>query len=358
MKILLTGGTGFVGSHTAQELTGRGHEVHALVRNPSKAEFLKNLGVHLIQGDLAGLESCQEKWPVFDAVIHIAGLIKAKCIKDFYSVNVEGTRFLLEKIKTQRLKKFIFISSIAARGPNKNRQDDEGIGPVCHYGKSKLEAEEVVLNYRISFPVVLVRPPVVYGPGDRETLTLFKMFRKGFFPAIGREKRKISFVYVLDLASTLAVLVEQSESPRTYIRGDSPSPEGVEGEAPSGFAGGGGDASPYNSQDPGPFYPEDGAGGHDWDEVIRLGEDLYKKRIRQMTIPVWMGQLIAGGAEAGGRILNKTVLFNRDKFQEIKHPFWFCSSESLRKACQLSSPTNLNKGFTITKKWYEDEGWM
>lgn len=322
MKVLLTGATGFVGSHTANKLSHRGHEVHALVRNPQKAEFLKKLGVHLIEGDLACLKFQQEEWPMFDAVIHIAGLIKAKNISEFYSINVEGTRCLLEKIKGQRLKKFVFISSIAARGPNKTREDQEGIGPVCHYGKSKKEAEEVVLKYQNSFPVVLVRPPIVYGPGDRETLTLFKMFKKGFFPVIGREKRKISFVYVVDLASWLGCLVEQ------------------------------------NNPDSGPFYPEDGAFGHDWDQVIGLAEDLYKKRIRQITVPLWVGGCLAGVSDVGGRIFNRVPLFNRDKFQEIKHPFWFCSSESLRKAHQLSPATDLNKGFAITKEWYEAQGWL
>lgn len=322
MKIFLTGATGFVGSHTAQELVRRGHEVHALVRNPSKAAFLKNLGVCLIEGDLACLKFQQEEWPMFDAVIHIAGLIKAKNISEFYSINVEGTRFLLEKIKGQRLKKFVFISSIAARGPNKNREDNEGIGPICHYGKSKQEAEEVVLKYRNLFPVVLVRPPVIYGPGDRETLTLFKMFRQGFFPVIGREKRKISFVYVVDLASWLASIVEQ------------------------------------NNPDAGPFYPEDGAFGHDWDQVIELAENLYKKRIRQITLSLWVGGCLAGVSQVGGKILNKVPLFNRDKFQEIKHPFWFCSSESLRNNYELLSPTNLKDGFMTTKAWYEEQEWI
>lgn len=327
MKILLTGATGFVGSHTAAELCRRGHEVHALVRQPvtgrnAKVEFLKNLGVHFIEGDLASLGTEQDCWPNFDVVIHVAGLIKAKRTNEFYSVNVEGTRLLLEKIKGQPLKKFIFISSIAARGPNKDRQDNQGIGPVCHYGRSKLIAEGVVLKYRSYFPVVLVRPPVVYGPGDRETLSLFKMFKKGFFPVMGREKRRISFVYVVDLAGGLASMAEQDFSSA------------------------------------GPFYPEEGVNGHNWDKVLGTAEVLFKKKIREVAIPLWIGKCLAGVSEAGGRVLNKTALFNRDKFEEIKHPFWFCSSESLRKAYQLSSATNLNKGFRITKEWYEGQGWL
>lgn len=323
MRIFLTGATGFVGSQVARDCVSRRHEVSALVRSTSSSGFLKKLGVKLISGDLAGNHRISLTLPECDVVIHIAGIIKAKTIQDFYRVHVAGTRWLLEQLRYQNPNKFIYVSSIAARGPNRDAHVEDSRGPVSHYGKSKVEGEEVVLEYQKHFPVCLVRPPIVYGPWDKETLLLFKFFRRGFFPMVGKVPLKTSFVHVRDLSAQIIAMAEHPGSLKA-----------------------------------GPYYPDDGKGGHVLDEVLALATTIFSKKPKKIVIPVGVGKMAAWLIEGIADLMGFNPLIKMDKFQEMSHPFWFCSQDSLQKDFGISPTISLREGLEETKKWYEKEGWL
>lgn len=322
-KVFVTGATGFVGRHVAQQLTQSGVEVYALVRSPQKAKFLKKEGVYFVVGDLQNVHRLQKDGlPEFDAIIHLAGLIKAKTQDEFYEVNVGGTENLIEAFGGKSISKFVLVSSIAARGPNLQSDDHiKSKGSVSHYGKSKLLSEQTALDKLNPNSLVIFRPPVVYGPHDLATLTLFKMFKKGVFPVLG-QAGKVSFVYVEDLSRLLVMAALQ------------------------------------NVCATGLLYPEDGQGGYTWEDVIECAEAVFQRKIYRPSIPIKVGQILATCSEFSGKIFRFTPMFSREKFQEMKQPYWFCSAEDCVKHYDWQGRVKLQQGLSLTKAWYENQGWL
>ena len=306
MRVLVTGATGFVGSHLVDVLLHDGHDVFALVRSIAKADFLEKKGVTLILGSL----DSDFNLPPVDAVIHLAGQIKALSNDDFYRTNTEGTKRLLASLQNQKLKKFVFVSSISARGAARFEGDTEGAGPVSHYGKSKAAAEKLVMASR--FPVVVFRPPVVYGPRDLETLVFFKFFKKGFFPVPGHAGNRISFIFVEDLARMLSKSLTAGEGP-------------------------------------GPFSLSCRREGYGWDEVCHIGQEIQGKKIRLVVVPLWIMAVAAWINQCWFRIVKKEApILSLDKFQEMKQSNWACYEGR-------TAPTGLKEGFQKTFAWYEKE---
>lgn len=321
MKIFLTGATGFVGQHTVPLLLAAGHELHALVRKTSPYQPLQQQGVHLHFGDLDARSAL--KLPEgMDGVIHIAGLIKAKRRQDFYRVNLEGTKQLVEAFAPHPPRHFIFVSSIAARGPNRTLESLQGDGPVSDYGRSKAQAEAYLQLASLPYSLNIVRPPVVYGSGDRETLILYKMFRRGLFMKIGSRPLKTSLIHVQDLAKALVALAEQQRS-------------SVE-----------------------PLYTEDGAEGHGLEDFQVLVSELYAKKLRVIRVPELVGYLHCLLNEGWARLRGRAPMIARDKFNELKAGLWFCSSQGLTDLIGWKAEVVLQEGFAGTDRWYRQAGWL
>ena len=188
MKLAITGGTGFVGAHVIDAALAAGHQVTALTRRAQPARD----GLTWIAGDLADRAALDGLVAGADAIIHVAGVLKARDAAGFELGNVEGTESLLTAAQAAGTRRFILVSSLAAREPR-----------LSLYGASKAKAEGLVEQSGLDWTIV--RPPAVYGPGDRETLDLFKMARGGqiFMPPAGR----LSLIHVDDLAALLVALV-------------------------------------------------------------------------------------------------------------------------------------------------------
>jgi nucleoside-diphosphate-sugar epimerase len=187
MKLAITGGTGFVGAHVIDAALVGGHQVTALTRRAQPARE----GLTWIAGDLADRAALDGLVAGADAIIHVAGVLKARDAAGFELGNVEGTKLLLAAAQAADTRRFILVSSLAAREPR-----------LSLYGASKAKAEGLVEQSGLDWTIV--RPPAVYGPGDRETLDLFKMARGGqiFMPPAGR----LSLIHVDDLAALLLAL--------------------------------------------------------------------------------------------------------------------------------------------------------
>lgn len=207
MKIAVTGGTGFVGSHLIEIAAAAGHEIHALTRRPQPARA----SVRWIQGDLSNRDALQELAEDCDAVVHIAGVISAHSAAEFDAGNVDGTLAMLAAATAVGARRFVHVSSLAAREPK-----------ISLYGASKAKAEELVAGSGLDWAIV--RPPAVYGPGDRETLELFKMAKLGIMlmPPRGR----LSVIHVGDLARLLLVLIESDAPSKLLMEADDGTPGG------------------------------------------------------------------------------------------------------------------------------------
>jgi nucleoside-diphosphate-sugar epimerase len=207
MKIALTGATGFVGGHLLHRLVDARHDVRALTRRPRDPEA----GVEWIAGDLADHDALARLVEDCDAVIHVAGVLNAPDRAGFEAGNIAGTAAMIEAATTAGVHRFVHVSSLAAREPK-----------LSLYGESKTRSEALVTASPL--PFAIVRPPAVYGPGDRETLDLFRMAKKGvvLMPPAGR----LSLIHVDDLARLLVTLTDPAIPTGLTIEPDDGQPHG------------------------------------------------------------------------------------------------------------------------------------
>src|SRR2546425_7907238 len=226
MRVLLTGGSGFLGSFVAERLAAEGHVVRALVRPHSARKILDKVArVEFAPGAIEDRASLGAAVDGVDAVVHVAGIVKARRPADFFEVNTQGTKNLLEAAVRHGVGRFVYVSSLAAVGPSMDGTpvpDEAEPKPVTHYGRSKLEAERAVLAAKDRLHVTVVRPPLIYGPRDRQTLAFFTSVRNGVLPMTGDGSNTLSVVYVADCASAVvrALGARGVPSGRTYFVDD------------------------------------------------------------------------------------------------------------------------------------------
>ncbi|MCX5730703.1 MAG: NAD-dependent epimerase/dehydratase family protein, partial [Deltaproteobacteria bacterium] len=213
MRWLITGATGFIGTTLAGRLLGRGDEVRALVRDPAKADELRTMGAQVVRGDVSRPETLVDAVPDVDAVVHLAGLVKAVTQEQLVSVNSEGTRSLAEVAARSGRPKFVLVSSLAAAGPSvpgRPRTETDRPAPVSAYGQSKLAAEQAVRSFATALNASIVRPPIVYGPRDKEFLpSLFQMARTGLVLKSGTGDKRYSIIHVNDLVELVIAVAER-----------------------------------------------------------------------------------------------------------------------------------------------------
>jgi nucleoside-diphosphate-sugar epimerase len=207
MRLAITGGTGFIGSHLLDAALSAGHQVAALTRREQPARQ----GVEWIAGDLANRSALERLVGEADAVIHAAGVISATSAAAFESGNVAGTLAMLAAGTAGGVRRFVHVSSLASREPK-----------LSLYGGSKARAEDLVFSSGLDWAIV--RPPAVYGPGDRETLELFRMARLGLM--LMPPKGRVSVIHVDDLARLLLALCAYSGPSGVLIEPDDGKPDG------------------------------------------------------------------------------------------------------------------------------------
>lgn len=326
MKVLITGATGFLGSHVAEELLRRGHTVRALVRRSSKVELLTKLGVELAYANLEKGEGLDDALAGVDAVVHSAGLVKARSPEEFYEVNVQGTINLLQAAqnKTEPLARFLYISSLAAHGFSDTKTPrgtyDEP-RPVTNYGRSKLQGEQATVTAKDTLSVAVLRPPAIYGPRDTEMFAFFQMISKRVMSFLGNADHQFSLIYVEDCARAAADILESS--------------------VPSGRI----------------YFVEDGA-AHSQREFADAVSNALGVKPLKLTVPM----AVIGGAavfsELYGKVAGKAMMLTRDKINELGHPYLVCQSDDIRRDLGWAPRVPLADGVRTAAKWYRDNNWI
>lgn len=221
MRVLITGATGFIGQHLTRRLVRNHAKVTALLRSPEKRRLLPPK-ISILEGDMSIFKDPKLELPEFDVVLHLAGQIFAKTPEAYMAGNYSTTVDLVECILRQawRPRRFLFASSLAAAGPSGDDSfltEYDPCRPVDDYGRAKLKAEEYLATIS-DFPTTSFRPAIVLGPGDENTLTLFKMaqFRIGL--SIDGEAQLLSFVDVADLNEAIMKMMnDDSKEDKTYF---------------------------------------------------------------------------------------------------------------------------------------------
>lgn len=229
MKTLVTGATGFIGKHLVPALLKEGKTVKCLVRLKSNTKNLETLGIELCYGDLLDKSSLEKAIEEVDVIYHLAAEVYSSKINEYYKKNVIGTKNLIDICENKNIKKFIYLSSIAAVGPNQRKDilldEQSPCYPSTPYGKSKLEAERILLKAIDSqnLPIVIIRAPIIYGPGQPNVLTrFFTEINKGKFKMIGGGNNLKSFCYIDNLIDGL-ILAEKikNSTGKIYFISDS-----------------------------------------------------------------------------------------------------------------------------------------
>lgn len=301
MKIAVTGGTGFVGARFIETALGAGHELSALTRRPQP----ERSGIEWVEGSLEDSGSLRRLAAGCAAVVHVAGVINARSPAEFERSNVDGTEAMLEASKSAGVTRFVHISSLAAREP-----------ALSVYGRSKARSEELVERSGLDW--VIVRPPAVYGPGDKETLDLFKMarLRLMLLPPEGR----VSLIHVNDLARLLLALAS-GDRPKEIL-----------------------------------LEPDDGA-EHGWshkDLARAIGEAVGRPNLA-LSVPAPMLKL---GAALDQIIRRERAKLSTDRAAYFSHRDWVVSPEKRPPANLWQPEIGTPEGLRSTAAWYRAEGWL
>lgn len=328
-NVLITGGTGFVGSHLVEKVKKKGHRVFVLVRKSSNTNHLQTLGVECLQAELTNQSALEKVFQdlksraiLLDTVFHCAALTKAKNLDEFLQVNVQATTHLLDFLKQYQpqLHQFIFISSLAASGPTHFQQTISltDTQPITDYGRSKLVAEEKVKQSGL--PYFIFRPTAVYGPREKDIFTIFQLLNRGLHPLIGSHQQQLTFIYVKDLVNLLLKAMSQPVNNQTFFVSD------------------------------GKIYDKAALGHY-------IQQYLPKQAI-QFTIPLWLVKGLAFCSQSFFAFQKKSSPLNLEKYRELKAESWVCPVEDTFRTFNFSPEYDLEKGVLETTQWYQKEGWL
>ena len=301
MKLAVTGGTGFVGSHLIDAAIAAGHEIRALTRRPQEPRDQ----VEWISGSLEDRDALKALVQDADAVVHVAGVINSPDQAGFEQGNVAGTLAMLAAATAGGVRRFVHVSSLAAREPK-----------LSLYGASKARAEELVESSGLDWAIV--RPPAVYGPGDKETLELFKMAKHGL--VLLPPKGRVSLIHVDDLARLVLSLTARGSAKRLIIE------------------------------------PDDGTpGGWSHKEFAKaLGKAVGRRNVA-LSAPRPLMRLAAA---IDGLVRGHRAKLTPDRAAYFSHPDWVVSSGRFPPPELWHPRIETHDGLTETARWYAAKGWL
>ncbi len=324
-KILITGANGFVGTRLCKKFLSENFDVIAGVRKSADLSNLDGLDVTFRYGDVTQADTLGEMVKDVDYIIHNAGVVKAKKMQTFFDVNEIGTRSLLDAIVAHNpnLKKLIFMSSLAAAGPTINDipvTEDDNPHPITIYGKSKLAGEKVIISYKDKISVVAVRPPGIYGPGDKEIFSFFETIHKRVKPYIGNVQRKLQLVHVDDLC--LGIF------------------QAIQSDTMSG--------SVY-------FIAENKS--YTMERLIELLEDAVGKKGFPLILPASIFKALSHVSKALFKFVNATPMLTPEKANELLAS-WEVSTSKAEKELGYVSQISFAEGAKQTYNWYLKKRWL
>jgi nucleoside-diphosphate-sugar epimerase len=321
MNVLVTGATGFVGGHLLSHLLAGGHRVTALVRGETRRPHLASQGIRVVTGTLDDGDALAAACEGADAIMHAAGLTRALPPRDFHRVNVDGTRRLLEAATEAHVSRFLFVSSLAAAGPDDTRaKRDATPRPVTTYGRSKLAAEQMVRASGVSWTIL--RPPMVYGPGDRELLRVFRSARRfGIAPVFGRGTQELVAIFAADLAEALIVAA-----------------------ATDATVGG--------------TYAVCHAERFTQRALAQAVGHAVQRDVRTLSVPRLMARPVLALTSAAARVTRRPTLLTMDKAKEFLASGWTADPAPFHRDTGWHAAHDLQSGLSLTAAWYREHGWL
>ena len=308
-KVALTGATGFIGNALAHRFHSAGWVVRALVRTSSQVAHLATIPIQIIEGDLNDLQSLSRLVEGVDDVVHCAGIVRGASSTDFESVNVDGVRNVVQaSCEQDRVPRFLLISSLAAREPS-----------LSFYASSKYEGEMQLASRANHMAWTVLRPPAVYGKGDRELRPLLEWMGRGIALQLGNDQARFSLLHVDDLVDAVVMCLESAAFTNQVL------------ELHDGYS-----------------------GGYRWSDVIDIVEHVRHRRVFRVFISEKLLKNVAFCNVALSRLTGRSPMFTLGKVRELRHLNWVCDNAAMLDSVGWTPQISLAQGLRRTFAWEGD----
>jgi nucleoside-diphosphate-sugar epimerase len=323
---LVTGASGFVGSHVVEALLARDYAVRCLVREESNLVWLPGERVEFCRGTMTDAVGLERAVDGVDVVVHSAGRVRGQSEAAYEDVNVLGTRKLVQAVQKNApgLKRFILVSSQAAGGPShpgRLRIEDDPDEPRSAYGRSKKRGEEEVEGLGTAIPWTILRPCAVYGPRDRGFLILARLSARGFSFRLSGAAQPVQAIHIQDLVHAILLAADSPPAAgrRYYI------------------------AHPAIT---------------DWNTVGRIMARALGKPAFTLLVPRWAVPMVGRCATLSSRALCRPNALPADRLHDLLAPAWTCSTERAAAELGFRAQIELRQGMEETMAWYRNAGWL
>jgi nucleoside-diphosphate-sugar epimerase len=324
---VLTGATGFIGSHLADLLVQKGYEVRCIVRKGSNLQWLKDKPVACYTVGLESEDALAEVLANANLVFHVAGVVRANTEQAFYEGNVTTTQVIINALLkyAPNINRLLVVSSLATTGPAVEGQpvdEQTPLKPVSLYGRTKLLQEQLVQQYTHRLPITIVRPPAVYGERETDIYQFFKTYKQGFLPIAGLwGNKQLSMVHVSDLVAGI------------YLAATSPKSVGQ-------------------------VYFIGSEKQYTWTDVAHATQLALGKRALAIRLPHWSIYLLGAAAQVVGRFTGRASILSIEKAHEMTAAAWTCSSQKAAIHLGYKPLVSLNVGIAKTIAWYKTNKWL
>jgi 2-alkyl-3-oxoalkanoate reductase len=308
----VTGATGFIGTHLVRYLAERGWKIRILARRIPGGHDFPLPPVETVIGDLDDPVALRRLVEDADVIIHLAGLVKAPSAEAFHRTNVQGTAAVAAAVAALPKARLIYVSSLAAREPD-----------LSDYAQSKALAEDEVRKIAPGLNSIIIRPSVVYGPGDRETFAFFQSANRGFSIIPGALSQRISFIHINSLLSLIHVICDNESAVSASLEVDDGHP-----------------------------------GGYGWPEIVSAMSSAAGQRLRTVHLPAAAVRMAAGINAAMHRLRGTATMFTPGKAQELLHTDWAVRTSAADWPPGWRPNCGLVEGFEKTMLWYRSKGWL
>ncbi len=317
-RVLVTGATGFVGSHITEAFVEAGYEVRCGVRTSSNTRWIDRLAVELVSLDLARPKDLPLVVEDVEVIVHAAGITRARQASDYYLINAEGTRRLAAAAAKAGVRSFVLISSLAACGPDALAKGDQD-RPASDYGRSKLGAEEYLRAFGGQMDIVALRFAGVYGPRDTDLLPLFKMARSGWL--------------IIPSGLDLLQPVYAADAARAAL------------------------AAACNPDSFGP-YPVAERSRYTWQDVSQGLGQAFGRPVRTVPLPATVFKVAGHTAEWVAKVRGEVPIFDGRRARDVAVHTWTCDPSGTERALGWQAEVPLFEGLEYTVRWYRQAGWI
>lgn len=323
---VVTGATGFVGSHLVDLLIDNGFLVKCITRKSSNLQWLENKDVEIFDCGLYDKEGLRKVINDCNYIFHVAGVVKSKTQEGYFKGNVETTKNLLEIAMENKssLKRFVVVSSLTVSGPSpdgKAVNESTECKPITTYARSKLEEERLTLSYADKLPVTICRAPAVYGERDTEIFIYFNTFSKGITTTIGFNKKELSLIHAIDLVEGiyLAAVNDKAIGEIYFISSEK-------------------------------FYT--------WKEVNEITAKVLRKKALVIKVPHFLVYTIAAIAQFFAMFSKNAATLNIEKAKDITQQYWICDTTKAMNDLGFRQKISIEEGIRRTIAWYKEMKWI